>query len=446
MYHSLHFTSSVGGPWGYSQLSTSQRWQTYHWTYGMLNLWSANIHGGAGSPEICNSRGPALLGISAVHGGVSFALGFGGNNAFSQGDVIDVFENKKTTMQNLNDRMAIYLEKVHSLEKINNDLELKIRQFLDNKSSPKSQDYSAFYTTISDLHGKVLHAIRVNSSINLNISNARLTTDDFRVKFKNELNIRLSVGADVASLRKLRDELTLVRSDLEMNIKELRGDLDMLKNNHEEELLVLQAQKTKEKVNVEVNAKPHQDLSKGLDEFRQQYESIIAKNLGDVQLWFHITKHSETIGSHKTEITDLKSTLQNLEIALQSELSQKASLKATLEDTEAHYSTILARYQLQITSKEEVLAQLRAELESKKQDCMILLTMRTRLELEITEYRSLLDREAGSAVLCNWVPVSLKTVETVVEEVVERKVVSTTNKAVNKDSKKPPKQTEHKTS
>ncbi|XP_076863876.1 keratin, type I cytoskeletal 13-like [Brachyhypopomus gauderio] len=371
-------------------------------SWGSRCLFTTSIYGAARSSGSRIPRGPALIGTSAANQGLSFDFGFQG-----MGDVINVFENKKTTMQILNDRLAVYLEKVHLLEKANAELELKIRKFLDGKSSLKSPDFSAFYTTISDLQSKILHAVSVNSSIDLNISKARITTEDFRVKFKNELNIRQSVEADVASLRKLLDTLTLAGTDLDMNIKELRTDLDVLKNNHAEKLLVLQPQMTKEKVNVVVNAKPQADLFKGLDELRQQYEGVIEKNTGDAQLWFQsktdtlnkgVTIHTESTGSHKTELTDLKRTLQNLEITLQSLLSQNASLKATLEDTEAHYSAILARYQTQITSEEEVLAQLRPELESKKQEYVILLAIKTRLELEITEYKSLLDREAGGSV------------------------------------------------
>uniref|UniRef100_A0A452VBJ0 Keratin, type I cuticular Ha1-like n=1 Tax=Ursus maritimus TaxID=29073 RepID=A0A452VBJ0_URSMA len=308
---------------------------------------------------------------------------------------------EKETMQFLNDRLASYLEKVRQLERENAELESRIREWCQQQVPFVCPSYQSYFRTIEELQQKILCSKSENARLVVQIDNAKLAADDFRTKYETELGLRQLVESDINALRRILDELTLCKSDLEAQVESLKEELLSLKQNHEQEVNTLRCQ-IGDRLNVEVDAAPTVDLNRVLNETRSQYEALVETNRRDVEEWFttqteelnkQVVSSSEQLQTCQAEIIELRRTVNALEIELQAQHNLRDSLENTLTETEARYSSQLAQVQCLISNVESQLAEIRSDLERQNQEYQVLLDVKARLECEINTYRGLLESE-----------------------------------------------------
>lgn len=93
-------------------------------------------------------------GGSGGFGGGSFGGGSFGGMGFGEDSGL-LSTNEKLTMQNLNDRLASYMDKVRGLEEENAHLERLIREWYQKQGPTGTRDYSQYYRTIEELQNQV---------------------------------------------------------------------------------------------------------------------------------------------------------------------------------------------------------------------------------------------------------------------------------------------------
>ncbi|KAL3977993.1 sparc/osteonectin, cwcv and kazal-like domains proteoglycan (testican) [Sarotherodon galilaeus] len=375
---------------------------------------AASIYAGAGGRDVRISSASASSlrsGIpltsstsyklsSGLSGGMG--TGYGGAGASvtaSGGSSASILGNEKGAMQNLNDRLANYLETVRTLEKANKELELKIMGALE-KGGPDMRDYSKYEPIIDDLRNQIFDKIMENARLVLQIDNARLAADDFKVKSENEMSIRLSVEADIGGLKKVLDETNMSRLNIENEIEAVKEELLFLKKNHENEVMELRSQISQSGVQVDVDAPKGQDLSQIMEDMRANYEKIAVKNAEDLKRWHEnqiadvqvqVSQNTEALQGAQMEKSDLSRQIQTLEIELASQQSLKASLEDTLRNIELRNNMEMEKYNNLIIRLEEELGSLRANIQQQTQEYEALLNMKMKLEGEISTYKTLLD-------------------------------------------------------
>lgn len=301
-------------------------------------------------------------------------------------------------MQNLNDRLATYLEKVRALEEANSKLESRILQWHQEREPGNKKDYSQYEENISRLQEQIVDSKMANAQIVVLIDNARMAVDDFSLKYENEHSLKQDLEIEVESLRKTLDNLTIITTDLEQEVEGMRKELILMKKRHEQEMEKNHLP-SDFKVSVKVDTTPGEDLITVLDDMRQEYELIIKKKHQELDTWFREQSAAmsqelaspASVQGNQSDIHGLRRTFQALEIDLQAQHRRKSALENTLTEIQTRYSCRLQDMQQIISHHEEELMQLRQDLERQNNEHKVLLGIKTHLEKEIATYRQLLE-------------------------------------------------------
>ncbi|XP_012859627.1 alpha-internexin [Echinops telfairi] len=263
--------------------------------------------------------------------------------------------NEKEQLQGLNDRFAVFIEKVHQLETQNRALEAELAALRQRHAEP-SRVGELFQRELRELRAQLEEASSARAQALLERDGLAEEVQRLRARCEEESRGREGAERALKAQQRDVDGATLARLDLEKKVESLLDELAFVRQVHDEEvaelLATLQASsQAAAEVDVAV-AKP--DLSSALREIRAQYESLAAKNLQSAEEWYkskfanlneQAARSTEAIRASREEIHEYRRQLQARTIEIEGLRGANESLERQILELEERHSAEVVGYQ-----------------------------------------------------------------------------------------------------
>ncbi|RVE68537.1 hypothetical protein OJAV_G00092760 [Oryzias javanicus] len=270
---------------------------------------------------------------------------------------------EKAELQDLNDRFASFIEKVHELEQQNKLLETELLLLRQRQTEP-SNLRGLYEHEIRQLRAAVEEARHEKQAAQDHRDEMEDVLKNLQKRYEKEVLGREEAEGRLMDARKGADEAALCQAELEKRVETLLDELAFLKNLCESEIAELQVQiqfSAEMSVDMEVS-KP--DLSTALRDIRAQYEKLAQRNLQSAEEWFcnkmsvmtvGSTRNTESARCAKDEAGEYRRLLKarTLEIDACREMNQ--ALEKQLQEVEEKQSAEISALQDAIGELEEEL-------------------------------------------------------------------------------------------
>lgn len=414
----------------------------------------------AAGPSVQQTSGGRSLKIytemGSTNAGAVLSPAFSQNAATA---IRDSREKEKKDLQDLNDRLAGYIEKVRFLEAQNRKLAADLEALRSRWGKDTSSIKQMYEGELTEARKLIDETAKQRAEVEKQIGKLQDELANYRRKYEDALKHREAdkekieglltqlsdAEAEVALLRRrienLEEEVTrlkkenvrlvgelqrartdldqetLNRIDYQNQVQTLLEEIDFIRRVHDQEIKELQALAVRD-TTAENREYFKNELALAIKDIRNEYDGVSSQNKNDMESWYKLkvqeiqtqsARQNMEQGYQKEEVKRLRLQLGDLRGKLGDLESRNAMLERQVQDLSYQLEDDQRQYEAALNDRDAQIRKMREECQALMVELQMLLDTKQTLDAEIAIYRKMLEGEENRTGLRQLVEQVVKT-------------------------------------